>query len=219
MPALLLQPTRSPGARSPRDRPGVARLVPSPAGNAAGPLPRPEQIEQLLRAAQTELERTWIRLVDERGHRLPDFAQPLVRGACEPGPTFSIMRLEVAIFVDGPHHDEESQRTEDRQIDERLTNAGMSVIRFHHQAEWREPSSRRYTTAVRTGFRDRRRRITEWPGLTSQRRPRPHSDPGRLRRPLAPGARRDSQQVEGVAIAPGEEVMRGGRDDRSRPRD
>ncbi|MBZ0238284.1 MAG: DEAD/DEAH box helicase [Deltaproteobacteria bacterium] len=174
---------------------------------AAGPLPRPEQLEQLLRAAQTELERTWIRLVDERGHRLPDFAQPLFE-ELRARPDFYYHEAEVAIFVDGPHHDEESQRTEDRQIEERLTNAGMSVIRFHHQAEWREILGR-YTTVF--GPASAIDDVASPGGSDVEHAPPPPAfDPDdfddRWHDTLARLA-----QIEGVVITPGDEVMRGGR--------
>ena len=174
---------------------------------AAGPLPRPEQVELLLRAAQTELERTWIRLVDERGHRLPDFAQRLFE-ELRARPDFYYYEAEVAIFIDGPHHDEEAQRAEDRQIDERLTNSGMSVIRFHHQAEWREILGR-YTTVF--GAASAIDEVSS-PGAPEDEPPPPPPafDPDdfddRWHDALARLA-----QVQRVVIAPGDEVMRGGR--------
>jgi len=174
---------------------------------AAGPLPRPEQVEQLLRVAQSELERTWIRLVDERGHRLPDVAQPLF-DELRARPDFYYYEDSVAIFIDGPHHDEVTQQGEDRELDERLTNAGMSVIRFHHQAAWREILGR-YTSVFgpASAIDDVRA-----PGSPDDEPvpPPPTFDPDdfddRWHAALGKLA-----QIEGVSIAPGDEVMKGGR--------
>jgi superfamily II DNA/RNA helicase/very-short-patch-repair endonuclease len=98
-------------------------------------LPRSEHVERLLRLCESELERRWLRLVDHLGLALPDDAQaPLPDAAARPDFVYSLR--DVAIFVDGPHHDREDQRAADRQQDERLRDRGMSVIRFHHAADW-----------------------------------------------------------------------------------
>jgi ATP-dependent helicase YprA (DUF1998 family)/very-short-patch-repair endonuclease len=172
---------------------------------APGPIPRPEHVDQLNRLAQSELERTWIRLVDQRGHRLPDLGQVLFEdlGA---RPDFYYREDSVAVFVDGPHHDDPAQLEEDRQRDERLTAAGMSVIRFHHAAEWREILAKYSTVFGPATAID----VVVSPGTTESSVVPPAFDPDdfddRWHEALAKLA-----AVEGVTITPGDEVMKGGR--------
>lgn len=192
------------------DRHAIAQVLLDWSQRAAeispGPTPRPEQVEQFLRLAQSELERTWVHLVDQRGHRLPDLAQPLFDGL-EARPDFFYREDSVAIFVDGPHHDELAQQQEDRDIDERLANAGMSVIRFHHAAPWREILARYVNVFGPPSAID----DVVAPGITEQPPPTPLAfDPtdfdDRWHDVLA-----NLAQIDGVTIAPGDEVMKGGR--------
>lgn len=44
----------------------------------------------------------------------------------------------VAVFIDGPPHDDLDQRAKDRRLRTDLEDAGWSVIPFHHAADWRE---------------------------------------------------------------------------------
>lgn len=176
-----------------------------PAEIAPGPVPRPEHVEHLTRLAQSELERTWIRLVDQRGHRLPDFGQPLLEDL-NVRPDFLYREDSVAVFIDGPPHDEPVQRDADRQLDDRLTAAGMSVIRFHHAAEWRDILAK-YATVFgpATAIDDVAPAGAPLPAV-----PLPAFDPDdfddRWHATLARLA-----AIDGLAIAPGDEVMKGGR--------
>jgi hypothetical protein len=70
-----------------------------------------------------------------RGQRLPDDAQPFLDDL-RIRPDFLYRNDAVAIFIDGPHHDQPGQAAEDRDTDDRLEAAGWSVIRFHHAADW-----------------------------------------------------------------------------------
>jgi hypothetical protein len=105
-----------------------ARLESSPAA-----APRSEQMQALVRLTESELERKWLRLVDELGLRLPVAAQELVE-SCAARPDFSYE--QAWIFVDGPHHDDPRQQAKDRAEQEALEDYRL-VIRFHHAADWR----------------------------------------------------------------------------------
>ena len=81
------------------------------------------------------LERRWLELVYQRGHRLPSDAQFLL-GSLGARLDFFYRDHTVAIFVDGPHHDRPEQQAADRVLDERLADAGFTVIRFPHAVPW-----------------------------------------------------------------------------------
>ena len=40
------------------------------------------------------------------------------------------------MFVDGPNHDAEPQRSRDAEIDERLSNLGWTVVRVRYDGDW-----------------------------------------------------------------------------------
>ena len=42
----------------------------------------------------------------------------------------------VAVFIDGPHHDDAVQQQRDAAAVQRLTDASWFVVRFRHDDEW-----------------------------------------------------------------------------------
>lgn len=99
------------------------------------PVPRASHLEQLLQQAGSELERRWLRYLDEGGHRLPSHAQLLIETA-QTRPDFVYRDEQVAIYVDGPVHDFPERRERDRRQTEWLEDLGYTVIRFAHTGEW-----------------------------------------------------------------------------------
>ena len=108
------------------------------------PIPRDDQLRRLLNLCQSDLERRWVGMVDRMGLALPSDAQRLV-DACHVRPDFLYRDEGAAIFVDGPHHDTPEQQAKDNEQQDALEDHGLTVIRFHHAAEW-EPILRRYPT-------------------------------------------------------------------------
>lgn len=104
---------------------------------SASPTPRRREteVQRLLNACQTKLERRWVRTVDEMGLNLPSDAQTLIE-SCSTRPDFLYRDEAVAIYVDGPHHDAPEQQLADRSTQENLENAGYSVVRFNHADSW-----------------------------------------------------------------------------------
>jgi len=102
----------------------------------------------LLNLCQSELERRWIRLVDGLQLQLPSDAQRLIE-SCGVRPDFLYRDEGAAIFVDGPHHDDPTQRKKDDAQQDALEDHGLTVIRFHHADDW-EPILRRYPTLFGT---------------------------------------------------------------------
>ncbi|WGT47296.1 DEAD/DEAH box helicase [Tessaracoccus lacteus] len=108
----------------------AGRTISSSSGQARG-----EHADALMDAADSELERRWIRLLVEGEYKLPDSAQPLLNDAgCRPDFAYSAER--VVIFIDGPVHDRPDKAAEDDAVQERLLDAGYTCIRFSHDADW-----------------------------------------------------------------------------------
>ncbi len=103
--------------------------------SSAALAPRGEHLDRLLRLTESELERRFLRLLDERGHRLPSAAR-LVLGDSGVRADFAYEDELFVVFVDGPQHDEPEQKQADREAEESLLDAGYTVLRFHHQEDW-----------------------------------------------------------------------------------
>jgi Lhr-like helicase/very-short-patch-repair endonuclease len=84
---------------------------------------------ELARSSGSSLEHAWLAYVAERGHRKPDRAQHTIVsvGACA---DFFYDEYNLAVFIDGPHHERESQRRADEAVNRRLDEQGFVVVRF-----------------------------------------------------------------------------------------
>lgn len=107
-----------------------ATVKPSPK-----PQPRDTHLERLLRLCDSELERRWLRHADRLDLRLPSDAQVLLADAKVKVDFFYADR-RVAIFVDGPHHDQPNQRKLDRAQEDALDDLGIQFLRFRHDDDW-----------------------------------------------------------------------------------
>lgn len=97
----------------------------------------PEEHEaELARTAGSTLEQAWLDHVLLHGYRKPDRGQHTISGAkvCA---DFFYDELNLAVFIDGPHHETEAQRIQDAAIDRTLDELGYLVTRFpKEQARW-----------------------------------------------------------------------------------
>jgi len=100
-----------------------------------GSLPRPRQVERLLSLCDSELERRFVRFLDENDLELPTHAQERVDGL-RAKPDFTYAHHATVVFVDGPPHNFPDVEERDRQATERLEDAGYHVIRVAHDADW-----------------------------------------------------------------------------------
>ena len=102
-----------------------------------GEKPRGEHLADLMKRCDSELEREWLRFVDERGLNLPTHAQYLIR-ECETRVDFfyDLGAEKVAVFVDGPVHDDAERRERDREVAGCLEDLGVVVVRFGHGEDW-----------------------------------------------------------------------------------
>ncbi len=103
----------------------------------AGGRTRDEARAMLDAFAESSLERRFIEWLDERDHRLPDRAQVTVEvaRAC-PDFVYDLPGGPVAVFVDGPVHDDAHRAQRDAEAEDRLVDAGWMVLRFPHDGDW-----------------------------------------------------------------------------------
>ena len=94
-----------------------------------------------MRLAGSELERDWLRHLEQRSHRLPSHAQRLIEN-CKTRPDFLFEELQTAIYVDGPHHAFPERQARDTLQMEQMEDRGYTVIRFDYQEDWDKVISR-----------------------------------------------------------------------------
>ncbi len=110
-----------------------------------------EHIEGLRESAGSVLERDLLAFLRQGDYRLPDAAQELVATArARPDFAYHTQAGDVAIFVDGPHHDAAYVAQRDEQAEDRLMELGWLVIRFRYDEEW-EQTVRRYPSVFGSG--------------------------------------------------------------------
>jgi Domain of unknown function (DUF1998) len=119
----------------------AARVEPSPS-----PATRHEHRARLERLCDSELERWWLRFVDEHDYRLPDAAQKLI-AAAHTKPDFLYDEACVAVYIDGPVHESPTAR----------------LAAQRSRLQWRTWVGRCCASPLRTT------------GRSSSRRTRPHS--------------------------------------------
>ncbi len=100
-----------------------------------GPKPRAEHFEELLRRCDSELERRWLRRVNELNLRLPDRAQAYIED-CGTRPDFLYKESQVAIYIDGPFHDFPERKERDKTQTTSMEDYGYTVIRFAEPDTW-----------------------------------------------------------------------------------
>ena len=107
------------------------------AGVEASPtnLSRTEHLQVLMNQAGSELERSWLGLLERQNLHLPSHAQKLVE-ACETRPDFLYAEEQVAVYIDGPPHDFPERQARDHAQTEAMNDYGYTVVRFHHQDDW-----------------------------------------------------------------------------------
>jgi len=93
-------------------------------------------LDELKRRCSSDLEREWLDFLDQHNLRLPDEAQKFIE-PCQTRPDFWYADTYTAVFVDGTPHDHEDVQRKDAEISDCLErSAGITVIRFHYQADW-----------------------------------------------------------------------------------
>lgn len=96
---------------------------------------RSTHIEQLMQQAESDLERSWLQYLEQRGYRLPSSAQVKI-AACGTRPDFVYKGDMTVIYVDGPHHLYPDRQQRDAAQTECLEDLGYIVVRFGLEDDW-----------------------------------------------------------------------------------
>ena len=96
--------------------------------------PRTEYQFEALSGASNSLENQFLNLLRAHGYRLPDAAQQIVEGYyVRPDFAYHSGGMDVAVFLDGPVHDDDHQQGKDEQARAKLEDElGWLVLRFHY---------------------------------------------------------------------------------------
>ncbi|MFL1428147.1 MULTISPECIES: protein kinase domain-containing protein [unclassified Nocardiopsis] len=98
---------------------------------------RTDQMKTLSFQSDTGLEQRFVTWLKEHGHRLPDEAQVLVpEASARPDFVYRLANAAVAVFVDGPVHDDATVAQRDAEAEDRLLDMGWEVVRVPHDADW-----------------------------------------------------------------------------------
>ncbi len=108
----------------------VARVVTSP-----GAKPRAEHLADLMKLADSKLEKDWLQFLEERNLHLPSHAQVLIE-ECSTRPDFLYKGEQVAVYIDGPPHDYPERQQRDAEVTAVMEDYGYTVIRFRHTDDW-----------------------------------------------------------------------------------
>ena len=92
-------------------------------------------LQKLWDRCDSGLERQWLKMVEDHGFVPPSDGQRLIE-SCGTRPDFLYADHQVAIYIDGPPHDDPDAIVRDREVDATLRSAGYTPIRFHHAADW-----------------------------------------------------------------------------------
>lgn len=88
-----------------------------------------QQTGELKRMSTSSLEKDWLEYVEKRGYRKPDRAQHTLVSVGA-NADFFYDDYNLAIFIDGPHHELERQSAKDAEINQQLEARGYIVVRF-----------------------------------------------------------------------------------------
>ncbi|WP_182878146.1 DEAD/DEAH box helicase [Microbispora sp. H10670] len=137
------------------DRLRVVDILRELAGSSAEPTGEHRTAEEhagaLHESADSQLERSFVSFLQAGDYRLPDGAQELVAEArARPDFIYRTKGGNIAVFIDGPHHDAPYVAERDVEAEDRLMDLGWLVIRFRHDEEWDE-IVRRYPSVFGTG--------------------------------------------------------------------
>jgi hypothetical protein len=96
---------------------------------------RGQHLQKLLEACGSELERRWLRFLEDHGYHLPSEAQRPIP-ECGTRPDFYYADNRMAVYVDGPIHEFPDRAQRDRQQEAALEAEGYWIVRFAQDADW-----------------------------------------------------------------------------------
>jgi hypothetical protein len=115
-------------------RGALLQLANSTLKASPGPATREEHLRALTALCESDLEHDWLDFLEAHNLRLPDVAQRHIE-PCHTRPDFLYSDHSVAVYVDGPAHDQPDVAARDAEATDCLMDLGYTVIRFGYREE------------------------------------------------------------------------------------
>jgi len=100
-----------------------------------GPKPRAEHLRKLMRLAGSELEKEWLRFLEDHNLRLPTAGQKFIDN-CKTRPDFYYSDYQTAVYIDGPVHEYKERHERDAEQTYCMENLGYLIVRFDYKDNW-----------------------------------------------------------------------------------
>jgi len=110
-------------------------LLSSELSRSSSDVSRADHYTSLKNLAGSDLETKWLDFIFRNGYILPTNAQQLIE-SCHTRPDFTYKDKYIAIYIDGPVHNDPHQQAKDKEIEAKLDNIGLQVIRFRYDDDW-----------------------------------------------------------------------------------
>ena len=107
----------------------LCRLTRVERQDLAAPTSTRDSFDELMNASSSGLEKEWLNYLKANGYHLPDRAQPYLE-EFSTRPDFAYTHHQTLVYLDGPHHEGQTQKSLDADITRRLEDAGFTVVRF-----------------------------------------------------------------------------------------
>lgn len=114
----------------------LMRLAGSTVKSAPAALSRAQHLARLMNQSGSDLERTWLRLLDKGNYHLPSRAQVFHEGCKTRSDFFYDGDHQAAIYIDGPPHKYPERQARDAAQTTCLEDLGIKVIRFGMDEDW-----------------------------------------------------------------------------------
>ena len=88
-----------------------------------------DSFDELMNVSTSSLEKEWLNYLKSNGYHLPDQGQFYLE-EFNTRPDFAYTDHQTLVYIDGPHHEGQAQKTLDAEITQRLEDAGFTVVRF-----------------------------------------------------------------------------------------
>ena len=115
----------------------LKQLVSAVVVPSSGAVSRSDRLAHFHQVCDSELERRWLKELEQRHLAIPTHAQYLIESPMT-RVDFYYERARAVIYIDGPHHDSPEHKATDERLSGELLDAGYLVIRFHLREDWGE---------------------------------------------------------------------------------
>ena len=114
----------------------LCRLVRADRTSLAASSSAGDSFDELMNVSTSSLEKEWLNYLKENGYHLPNRGQPYLE-KFNTRPDFAYTNHQTLVYINGPHHEGQTQKTLDAEITQRLEDAGFTVVCFTtDQASW-----------------------------------------------------------------------------------